>query len=86
MSSSDFKRAWICTTDTFCQGVVASWRDDSGKPCLYDTREEAEKDANDEEMLATGNDPDGVEEVYVTDDKIIGVVDGRLYWQKGDKP
>jgi hypothetical protein len=79
------KKAWITTMDTLCEGVTAAWRQDDGRPFLYDSRMAAEKDANEEEWIAMGNDPDGVEEVMVTDDAIIGVVDGRVYWRKSDR-
>lgn len=76
---------FICVIDTICQRRIASWRDEDGRPIVYDTEQDAELDAGDPDMLAMGNDPDMIEEVTVTEDQIIGVVDGRIYWTKGEK-
>lgn len=75
-------RKFITVIDTLCEGRVAGWREEDGKPCLYDTREEAEKDAND---VAEGDDPDDVIEVVVTPDRIYDPIDGRVYWAKGEQ-
>jgi hypothetical protein len=73
--------AFICAIDTVFQGVIASWRDEDGKPCVYETRAEAEADAAD---VHEDDEPDMVIEVVVTEDKIYDPVDGRVYWTKGE--
>lgn len=73
--------AFICTIDTICQGRVASWRDEDGRPVVYESRIKAELDAAD---VCDGDEPDDVIEVIVTEDKIYDPVDGRVYWVKGE--
>lgn len=84
-------RKFITVIDTVFEGKVAGWREGDGKPCLFDTREGAEKEAADIQIPEEDRDedwepeePDAVIEVIVTDDKIYDPVDGRIYWQKGD--
>lgn len=78
---------FICTIDTVFQGQVASWRDESGRPIVYDTEEEAKEDACDPELAALDEDyeMDGVESVSVTPTHIIGTHTGRVYWTLGEK-
>lgn len=73
---------FITVIDAVFQGRVASWRDDDGKPVVYMTEAEAQVDAND---VMEGDEPDGVEQVSVTSNHIIGTFDGRIYWARGDK-
>lgn len=83
---------FITVVDTLCQGLVAGWKDDDGKPFLFDTREAAEVEAADIQIPEEDrdedwgpDDPDIVIEVEVTDDKIFDPIDGRVYWQKGEQ-
>lgn len=80
---------FICVIDTLCDGLVASWRDEDDKPVIYDTKEEAEKEAADIQTPEEDRDedwepdePDMVVEVVVTPEKIYDPVDGRIYWEK----
>lgn len=68
---------FITTTDTIFEGRVAAWREEDGKPCVYETKEEAEADAND---VGEDDEPDMVIEVAVTESSIIDPIDGRVYW------
>lgn len=80
---------FICVIDTVCEGLVASWRDEDGKPVVYPTREEAEVDAHDVQTTPEEDrdedwepdEPDTVIEVVVTPEKIYDPVDGRIYWE-----
>lgn len=89
------ERKWITVMDTFCEGRVPAWKEEDERPCLYDTREEAEADANDEDMRSSGgelapdewNDPDEVVEVIVRQNgSIVDAVDGRLWWEPPTEP
>lgn len=73
-------RKFITVVDMVFQGRVAGWREEDGKPVLYDTREEAQIDAED---VMEGDDPDSIIEVEVIDDAITDPVDGRVYWTRG---
>lgn len=67
--------SYIVITDTVFQGRVASWRDEDGRPCLFDDEQAA---------LAECEDGDDVEPVDVMDDgSIVGRIDGRVYWNPG---
>lgn len=85
---------FICIIDTVCQGRVASWRDEDGRPIVYPTQADAEEDANDVNLPPDDpdydpddlNEPDTVVEVVVTDESIVDAVDGRVYWTKGFDP
>lgn len=69
---------FICTIDTVFGGRVASWRDEDERPVVHETREAAEEEANDSAL----DEPDGVLEVVVTEDRIYDPIDGRTYWFK----
>ena len=75
-------RKFITVMDTVFRGRVAGWSEEDGKPCLYDSKAEAEVDAND---VIEGDEPDDVVEVEVTDEQIVDPIDGRVYWRKGEK-
>lgn len=75
---------FITVMDTVFQGRVAAWRDEDGKPVLYDTLQEAELDAADS-VMEEGDVPDDILVVEVTDDQIVDPVDGRVYWTKGEE-
>lgn len=74
---------FICVVDTVFEGMVASWKEEDGKPVVYETREAAEEDAHD---VATEDnpdeEPDTVLEVVVTESEIYDPVDGRIYWRE----
>lgn len=76
--------AFICVIDTVFQGRVASWRDEDGKPVIYETEQEAELDAQ-EAAMSEDDEIDEVLEVSVTDAQIIDPISGRVYWTKGEK-
>ena len=80
---------FICVVDTVFDGRVASWRDEDGKPVVYEDKSEAEADAADIQIDEEDRDedwepeePDAVVEVVVTPEKIYDPVDGRVYWEK----
>lgn len=75
---------FITIQHTVFQGWVPGWRDEEGRPILYDTEQEAELDAL-EAMHSDDDEMDGIVEVTVTDNEIVDVVDGRVYWKKGDE-
>lgn len=72
---------FITIVDTVFQGRVAGWRDEDGKPVIYDSLIEAEMDAAD---VGEDDEPDMVVEVVVTPTKIYDADDGRIYWQEGE--
>lgn len=72
---------FICVTESVCEGRVATWRDEDGRPVIYDTYKRAELDAIDA-IQDDDDEADEVLEVIVTDDKIFDPVNGRVYWEK----
>lgn len=72
---------FITTIETAFEGRVAGWRDEDGKPCLYETQEAAQADAED---VMPDDDPDDVIEVVATPTKIYDPIDGRVYWEKDE--
>jgi len=74
---------FITTIDTVLEGRVAAWRDQDGRPVIYEDRLEAEMEAA-EGIIHEDDVPDDVIEVVVTEDTIIDPIDGRVYWTKGE--
>lgn len=69
---------YICAVDTVFEGVVATWRDEDGRPIVYETEDEAQKDAED---VMPDDDADMVIEVVVTPKKIYDNINGCTYWE-----
>lgn len=87
MSTEPEVRKFICVIDTVFQGRTASWHDEDGKPCLFDTKDEAEAEAaecvepDDDDPDWEPDEPDTVIEVVVTAEKIFDPIDGHVYWE-----
>lgn len=74
---------FITIQHTIFQGWVPGWRDEEGRPIIYDTEQDAELDALDA-MHDEDDEMDAVVEVVVTPCKIYDAVDGRTYWKRDD--
>ena len=71
---------FITIIDTVFQGRVTGWKDQDGKPIIYETEQEAQLDA---QAQMEGEEADEVVEVSITDEEVKDVVTGRIYWTEG---
>lgn len=79
-------RKFITVMDMFFNGRTVTWRDENGKPVVFDTREEAQAQIDEYVAMDPANhEPDEIFEVVVTEGSIVGVIDGRTYWIKGEE-
>lgn len=63
---------FITVVETVFQGRVAAWREECGKPVLFDTEEEALTEAEEDDMVIR---------VIAEESRIYDPVDGRVYWE-----